>query len=66
MADEKCWKCKFKRSVPGNCHIECKNPDPNIQGDPHGIANGWFIYPFLFDPVWMINECRNFEEVEDG
>lgn len=57
-----CYKCKYKQDVPGNAHIMCSNPDPKMTGDPHGIRNGWFIYPVLFDPIWRTKECDNFEE----
>ncbi len=57
-----CYKCKYKQTVPGNAHIMCTKPDPKMTGDPHGIRNGWFIYPVLFDPIWRTKECDNFEE----
>lgn len=28
--------------------------------NPHGIKNGWALWPFNFAPVW-INECMGFE-----
>jgi hypothetical protein len=62
----KCYECKFRRIVPGNCHIRCENPDPAMKGYPHGIKNGWFNYPILFDPVWMEKECDNFEKKDDA
>jgi hypothetical protein len=48
--------------VPGNCHIACSNPDMHMTGNKHGIVNGWFFYPVLFDPIWMTKECSNYEE----
>ena len=57
-----CYKCKHKREVPGDAHIACANPDPNMSGNPHGIRNGWFLYPLLFDPVWKERICGNFAE----
>jgi hypothetical protein len=30
---------------------------------PHGICNGWFIWPINFDPVWLEN-CDGFESKE--
>ena len=24
-----------------------------IKGVPHGIRNGWFCWPFNFDPTWV-------------
>lgn len=32
----------------------------NIQASPHGIARGWFSWPFSFDPVWL-QACDGFE-----
>jgi len=57
----KCSSCKHKRTVPGDAHIRCANPDPDMTGYPHGIRQGWFYYPVLFDPVWMTKECNNYE-----
>lgn len=57
----KCRECESKRNVPGNCHIRCANPDPEMTGNEHGIKNGWFIYPMLFDPIWGTKECSNFK-----
>lgn len=59
-----CHKCKHVRSVPGNAHVRCTKPDPKMKGNPHGVANGWFIYPMLYDPIWMEVECSNYEEKE--
>ena len=56
----KCYECQYKRNIPGDCHIQCMNPDPGMTGNPHGIKKGWFYYPFIFDPVWMTKECENF------
>lgn len=35
----------------------------NIAGHRHGIANGWFNWPFNFDPVWLEN-CDGFEPIK--
>lgn len=34
----------------------------NVRGDPHGIKNGWFAWPFNFDPIWLL-ECDGFEKM---
>jgi hypothetical protein len=31
-----------------------------IEGDEHGIRNGWFMWPIDFDPVW-VEKCTGFE-----
>lgn len=58
---KECYTCSFMEKVPGHCHIKCGNPDPDMIGDPHGIKHGWFYYPELFDPVWKLKKCCNFE-----
>lgn len=56
-----CHSCIHKRLVPGDAHISCSNPDPNMTGNPHGIRKGWFVYPFIYDPVWKTKLCDNYE-----
>jgi len=33
----------------------------NIKGNSHGIASGWFNFPYNFDPVWLEN-CDGYEK----
>ena len=56
-----CYRCKNRRNVPGDCHIQCIKPDPEMTGNQRGIDKGWFLYPFCFDPVWKTRVCDNFE-----
>ena len=37
----------------------------NIKADPHGVREGWFMWPANFDPVWLLN-CDGFEERTAG
>lgn len=60
-----CWTCVHKREIAGNCHISCDNPDPEMTGEIHGIINGWFLYPLVFDPVWKKKDCSNFLAIKD-
>lgn len=68
-----CTKCKWRQSIQGDEHISCGHPfsDPmnngnlNIVGSPHGIEHGWFMWPFNFDPTWLLN-CNGFEEKQNG
>ena len=55
-----CYSCTHKHNLPGECHIQCDKPDANMVGNSHGIKNGWFIYPILFDPVWKERDCANY------
>ena len=61
QAMKQCYTCKNRRRVPGDAHIECAKPDMEMEGDPHGKRNGWWMYPFLFDPTWSLTICKNYE-----
>lgn len=56
-----CFKCEFKGVIPGDAHIMCKNLSAIVEGNPRGIAGGWFIWPFNFDPTWLVS-CNGFKE----
>jgi hypothetical protein len=43
--------------------LSCIRPDYQLKGNQHGIDNGWFSYPFDFDPIWILNECRHYEPI---
>jgi hypothetical protein len=58
-----CFKCKHKRSIPGDCHIECANKQAKVVGHEIGKKKGWFFWPFNFDPVWLVS-CDGFEPKE--
>ena len=45
--------------IVGDVNNLCEELD--IQGNSHGIKNGWFNWPINFDPVWLEN-CNGFEE----
>ena len=32
-----------------------------IKANPHGVRNGWFMWPINFDPVWLEN-CEGFKQ----
>lgn len=60
---KQCYNCKSRRNVPGNEHIACVNPDPEMTGHQHGIREGWFFYPILFDPIWGTKTCSNYDPI---
>ena len=43
--------------------INAKSNELNIKGSPHGIKEGWFNWPWNFDPIWLEN-CDGFEQKE--
>jgi hypothetical protein len=32
-----------------------------VKGNPHGFTNGWFNWPFNFDPIWL-ESCNGFKQ----
>lgn len=58
-ADALCYRCRHRRNVPGDAHSACDNLDARVTADQHGIRNGWFFWPFNFDPVWLTG-CSGF------
>ena len=57
-----CDTCKHRQTIPGDKHIACSKPDPNMTGARHGKINNWFNYPLCFDPIWKTTLCVNFED----
>ena len=33
-----------------------------ITANPHGVKNGWFMWPLNFDPVWL-ESCEGFTNI---
>ena len=70
-----CYSCAYKDEVPGSAHIRCRllwTTERRPEGAPHGVRNGWFIFPLNYDPTWGPNECiakaetRDPEKVDKG
>lgn len=68
----KCYTCKHRGTVPGDAHSSCnqglheythRNPDNTVNIrvslDPHGVRNGWAMWPFNFDPIW-VESCNSY------
>jgi len=58
-----CYRCTHRRIVPGDAHSSCKNAKAKVSGVEYGIRNGWFMWPYNFDPVWVIS-CDGFSAKE--
>jgi len=63
-SETNCYECVHRRSIAGDCHTQCAKPDPEMTGSEHGIKNGWFMYPFNFDPIWKTKVCSTFEKIK--
>jgi hypothetical protein len=71
---QQCSKCGYRQEIPGDTHISCLFDWGKIgrlkglrwpAGNPHGIAKGWYNFPFNYDPMWMTEECHGFSEKAD-
>ena len=59
MGKPLCYTCVHRLGVVGDCHSRCNNFGANVEGYPHGIEKGWFLWPVNFDPVWLMS-CSGF------
>lgn len=75
MNKPNCYNCKHRGDLVGDCHSSCEHPEAqnnarkahltlNVIGNKHGINNGWFIWPWNFDPIWL-ERCDGFQAVEN-
>jgi hypothetical protein len=72
-----CHKCKHSQRIPGDCHLDCQEglrqcfarepQEPvtiRVSLNEHGVKNGWAMWPFNFDPIW-VDACNCFRSTED-
>lgn len=59
-----CYKCIHRRDVPGDCHSSCVNENCKVTCMRYGYNQGWFLFPYNFDPVWLTS-CDGFEEKKE-
>jgi hypothetical protein len=67
---KQCFNCAYKMKIPRDAHISClfawgKAGLNMPRGNPHGVMQGWYQFPFSFDPIWMVGECPAFSTVAD-
>jgi len=63
LPKEKCYACKYRGTLPGDCHSCCKHPVAeklNIMANESGIRGGWFTCPANLDTIWLIS-CDGFK-----
>jgi len=61
MKKQNCYECVHRLEIPGDAHSRCNNHSAKVKGNPHGIRNGWFMWPLNFDPVWL-DSCDGFSD----
>jgi hypothetical protein len=54
-----CYKCVHRRTLNFNAHSRCNNFGAKVEGNAHGMEKGWFMWPFNFDPTWLVS-CNSF------
>lgn len=62
-----CFKCKHKREIPGDAHIQCVYPwrTSNIN-PPAAKQTQWYImFPYNFDPVWQTESCKGYDAISN-
>lgn len=61
MNPPNCYKCVYRENIPGDAHSQCvPTPTTKVTANPHGVRNGWFFWPYNYDPVWLIS-CNSFK-----
>jgi hypothetical protein len=55
MEKPNCYNCVHRLTVAGSAHSRCNNHQAIVGGNPHGIKNGWFMWPLNFDPAWLVS-----------
>ena len=61
MDNPNCYKCIHRRDLDYSAHSRCVQINSEVEGHEHGIVKGWFVWPYNFDPVWVL-KCNAFEE----
>lgn len=59
-----CYSCIYQKELSYSCHSECANHEAKVSANPHGIKNGWFMWPINFDPCWL-ESCDGFSQRPD-
>jgi len=62
-AINQCYGCVFRKELSWSAHSECvfnwdeSNKKPP-QHNEHGLKNGWYNFPYNYDPVWQESKCE--------
>lgn len=65
-----CCECKHSgsNSTMNSAHIHCSffwraghnSKSEHPEGVEHGVKNGWYDFPYNYDPIWMKEDCPQF------
>lgn len=60
-----CYKCCHRQPILGDTHSSCSAVTANVLGHANGIKQGWFHWPWNFDPAWLL-QCDSFKAKKKG
>lgn len=64
-----CYECEFRgsNSDKGSAHSHCKlywqykkHKDDFPKGNERAKEQGWFDFPYDYDPIWIEEDCERF------
>jgi hypothetical protein len=64
LLEKNCYNCQHKQDINWSAHISCRFCWQNKkyvtfpQGTEYGKSNGWYDFPYDFDPAWMEETCQ--------
>jgi hypothetical protein len=65
-----CYGCVHRQAIPWSKHSTClyfwqhkkeMSDSPKRSVDAFAVENGWFDFPYDYDPVWFNEECVKFK-----
>lgn len=60
-AMQECFSCKYGLKWTKNAKVTCLKPHSGVIRSDEMKGIGVWYYPLLFDPVWKLNMCKNYE-----
>ena len=71
-----CHNCGYKVTNPGTHHVGCQFDWINMnhldrindlpEADDHPKRHGWWEWPIIFDPIWMLSPCKQWVPKGEG
>ncbi len=60
-----CRQCRHHELVMCDTRSRCLNPAAQVRGNLHGVAHGYFNFPYVYDPIW-VDGCDGFAPVGEA
>lgn len=72
MSQTSCHNCVHSRSNKdkNSAHIHChlywsyykKQKSSHPKANEYAVKSGWWDFPYDYDPVWMEEDCKHFNQ----